>query len=374
MTENKQTKLQQLLKSTSDLALTTDIWTDRRQHAFLGVTVHMFDNGKPKSHLLAFKSFQGTHTGQRIAEALESVMTDNQIQSKVRWIVTDNASNMKKAMSVMFDDDLHRLDDSADPSLWEDDDSEDVSSVLSSAKRIPCFAHSLQLVVRDGLSSLTAIRPALAKCSKLANLVHQSAVFRSVFEASLGQGRSIPSTNDTRWNSTFRQLKAIIDLDQAKLNTVLSDANQTCPSLSKKELGQLQELVQILQPFAKATDLTQGDSMVTISCVVPVVLSLARSLRCATEEGSSLTAFVNNLTQGLHDRFCGIFRKLNIALPAGVRTVNTGRDLSFDDDIYLMSSALDPTYAYHWLQDIPSTFEERQATRHHIDGKATSLL
>jgi len=138
----------------------------------------------------------------------------------------------------------------------------------------------------------------------------------------------------------------------------------------KEELGQLQELVQILQPFAESTDLTQGESVVTISCVVPVVLSLARSLRCVAEEGSSLTAFVNNLTQGLYDRFCGIFRKLNIAPPAGVRTVNTGRDLSFDHDIYLMSSALDRTNAYHWLQDIPSTFEERQATRH-IDGKAT---
>ena len=82
-------------------------------------------------------------------------------------------------------------------------------------------------MVRDGLSSLTAISPTLAKCSKLANLVHQSAVFRSVFEALMGQGRSIPSTNDTRWNSTFRQLKAVVDLDQVKLNTVLSDANQT---------------------------------------------------------------------------------------------------------------------------------------------------
>jgi len=52
----------------------------------------------PKSHLLAFESFEGSHTGQRIAEALESVMIDNQIQSKVRSIVTDNASNMRKAM------------------------------------------------------------------------------------------------------------------------------------------------------------------------------------------------------------------------------------------------------------------------------------
>jgi len=192
MKEDKQCKLQQLLASASDLAMTTDIWTDRRLHAFLGVTVHVFDDGKPRAHLLSFKSFQGSHTGQHIAEALESVMIDNQIQKKVRWIVTDNASNMRKALSVMFDGgELHqRLDDHADPSVWEDEENEDVNTVLSVAKRIPSFAHSLQLVVRDGLSSLTAMRLALAKCSKLANLVHR--VLSSVVPSKLHWGRDIP--------------------------------------------------------------------------------------------------------------------------------------------------------------------------------------
>ena len=70
------------------------------------------------------------------------------------------------------------------------------------------------------------------------------------------------------------------------VNTVLNDSSQTCLILLKKELSQLQELIQILQRFAEATDLTQGDSVVTISCVLPVVLSLARSLRGLIEEGN----------------------------------------------------------------------------------------
>ena len=68
---------------------------------FLGVTAHTFSDGKPCSYLLAFKGFSGSHTGQKIA--LESVVTQNTLSGKVRCIVTDNASNMKKAMSVMFD-------------------------------------------------------------------------------------------------------------------------------------------------------------------------------------------------------------------------------------------------------------------------------
>ena len=244
MLQAKQKKLQDFLDSCTYMALTVDIWTDRRAHAFLGITIHAFDKGNPVSHLLVFKAFQGSHTGQRIAEALETVLTENHIQNKVRYVVTDNASNMKKAMSVLFDDGKDRtVDDDADPSLWEDDGGDDIAASLNSiAKRLSCFAHSLQLVIRDGLTSLTAIKPALGKCSKLANMLHQSA-------------------------------------------------------LTTKEFSQLQELVKILEPFAEATDLTQGDKMVTISCVVPVVLSLTRMLASLSTQVSTFSPLIKNLIQ-----------------------------------------------------------------------------
>jgi len=78
-------------------------------------------------------------------------------------------------------------------------DTDEYESVFASLPaRMSCFAHSLQLVVRDSLAAISVIRCTLAKCSKLANLVQQSALFRSVFEAELGAGKAIPVTNDTR--------------------------------------------------------------------------------------------------------------------------------------------------------------------------------
>jgi len=44
--------------------------------------------------------------------------------------------------------------------------------------------------------------------------------------------------------------------------------------LTAKEVAQLQEMVSLLAPFTEATDLTQADKTVTISCVVPTVLTL----------------------------------------------------------------------------------------------------
>ena len=190
------------------------------------MTAHAFLDGKPVSMLPSFKAFAGSHTGERISEALGDVIDEYELQSKVRFIVTDNASNMRKAMDVMTsvqdDDDQTTLDD---PSFWLDMDV-DVASVMGEYhEHVSCFAHSLQLVVRDGLSVISSGRPFLSKCSKIANMVHQSALFRGQFESVIGAGKSTPSTNDTRWNSSFKQLSAFLSLDLNLLNKLLCDTN-----------------------------------------------------------------------------------------------------------------------------------------------------
>jgi hypothetical protein len=236
--------------------------------------------GRSTSHLLAFRAFPGTRTGQRIADELEAVINEFQLRSKIRFIVSDNSSAMKRAMHILLDasesNERKSIDKYFDDSsLWQDNDGDDIQQAANlSARRLPCFDHSLQLVVRDWLQTVGLLKNALAKCSKMSSLVRQSALFRSSFEAEFGSGRSIPMTNDTRWNSTLRQLKAIMDLDQAKLTKLLKETTQDRLILPAKELQQVQELVEILEPFAEATDLTQGDKTTTVSCVIPVVLSI----------------------------------------------------------------------------------------------------
>ena len=210
--QSQQSKLTAILEKCTDISLTTDIWTDRRMHSFLGVTAHAFIDGNPESYLLAFRAFSGSHTGQRIAESLESVITDHNIQHEIRSVVTDNASNMKKALSVILSPGELSVTVEGnvdDASLWEDDpDTTSVDGLASlECEHIPCFAHSLQLVIHDGLASLNMARNLLAKCCKLANLLHQSSLFRSYYEEMMGKGKIIPSSNETRWNSTFTSLK-----------------------------------------------------------------------------------------------------------------------------------------------------------------------
>ena len=83
-------------------------------------------------------------------------------------------------------DETSSIDDNAeieDISLWEDlheEDSDSVQAVLitNSKQRLSCFAHSLQLVVGDGLKKLQGVGRAITKVGKISKLLHKSTVFK----------------------------------------------------------------------------------------------------------------------------------------------------------------------------------------------------
>jgi hypothetical protein len=344
---SKRSLMTDMLTSAHDVALTIDIWTDRRQHSFLGVTAHMSDvtRGQPQSMLLKFQSFRGSHTGQDIAQAIEECIADNSLHHKVHYVVSNNASNMKKALNFVFfssgprgtkdsclnsgsnsaNANLSTEDDDAlmdDASLYEDLPGDEIDNSII-GERVPCFAHSLQLVIRDGLQKVSVSRLAVAKCCKVANLTHQSAKFRHAFEVAFGTGRAVSSSNDTRWNSVFHQINYISELDVSKLNEVLKKDEQPFLILSVKEMQQLLELVTVLQPFAETTDIAQGSTYVTISCVVPLLVSLLCGLSEQVISCRYQQLLVRELIGNLFTQFQGIFDQLHTSYPQGMPSPDT---------------------------------------------------
>ena len=110
-----------------------------------------------------------------------------------------------------------------------DEQANDVNHIISRActTRISCFAHSLQLVIKDGMNKLTSACNLLSKCSKLSSMIHQSALFKEAFESRFGALRTVPEANSTRWSSLFHQLLSIVELDQIALRDLLHE--RTCP-------------------------------------------------------------------------------------------------------------------------------------------------
>lgn len=111
---------------------------------------------------------------------MDATFTDFGIEGKVNFIISDNAANMKKAFHVCMP---------ADPDEESYDEDEDDDLLIEPAfqvEEIPnmehlrCFAHSIQLVVRDGLSNARVMTSTLGKCSKLASMVHTSTKFKVI--------------------------------------------------------------------------------------------------------------------------------------------------------------------------------------------------
>ena len=162
--------------------------------SYLGITCHVVveeeDDGKieVQSLLLSCNRFSGRHTGQRIASTFESELQSAGIKDKIKYIVTDNAANMRSAFSTfpeerseqldpesVFQDENPNLDDFLNlNSEIEADFQESLDGYVAAKTRRSCFVHSLQLVVRDGLTEAMVLSKAVAKASRLPSLLHKS--------------------------------------------------------------------------------------------------------------------------------------------------------------------------------------------------------
>ena len=89
------------LKGIDSVCVTLDIWTNRDMRSYLGITCHFINNYKLASAMLACTQFRGRHTADSIVEKYEEVTSSFELGGKVKVIVTDNASNMKKAFLTL---------------------------------------------------------------------------------------------------------------------------------------------------------------------------------------------------------------------------------------------------------------------------------
>ncbi|XDV25941.1 hypothetical protein PO909_029765 [Leuciscus waleckii] len=258
LAEERRLKLKTQLSNTDYVSVTVDIWSDRKMRGFLGVTVHWMERDAErvqlKTNLLACNRFKGSHTAERICDQFEAICDEYNIKAKLDYIISDNAANMRKAFTVCF------------PSEQEEDQ-QTVDAAMAKKQRLQCFAHTLQLVVGDGLKETKVACPSLSKLSKLSSLLH-----------------------------------------------------------------------------TKATDLTQGEKVITISAVVPSVLSLNHHLEKLKPQVRFLSGLVRGLQASLKKRFLGIFINVKMAQS------QEGITAPFSDTVYLKAAALDPAFCLLWIE------------------------
>lgn len=118
-------EIKDLVSTIESACLTTDCWTSRNNESFMAITIHFIDTEFTlKSVLLGCHSFNSSHTGYNLRQEIKNVLESWNLNNKIKFAVSDNASNIKNALSMI---DL---------------------------KHIRCFAHTINLIVQSAGSHI----------------------------------------------------------------------------------------------------------------------------------------------------------------------------------------------------------------------------
>ena len=158
--------VEHLLHLAPQIWLTVDIWSNRQMKSYLGVTGHFIIDFTLHSVMLSCRRFRGSHTGEEILGYFLDIKDSFNISGKVKNIITDNASNMKKAFRL--------LETQVDEDDNEDEEGDDTLQPVELTEELdllpthhPCFSHTIQLVVKDGLDNADQVKRVLGKITRL---------------------------------------------------------------------------------------------------------------------------------------------------------------------------------------------------------------
>lgn len=332
-TQEVNTAVKSQLQQAKSVCLTIDLWSSRQMRGFIGITGHYILDWTMKSVMLACSRFRGRHTAENISQQVDETLACFDIAEKVTNIVTDNASNMIKAFSLPgfetedtdkdFDEDCEM--DEAEP--------QDITDDSVTTEHVPCFAHTLQLVIKDGMKQAGPINSVLSKAANIVSHVRRSTHATEILEGDT----KLQAANTTRWNSQLAMIRSLLRAPEEKLQQL------DCPQLTKYDRNILGELSEILSPFETATHLLQGQNCVTASLVVPCVRGLKAQLQ----------------------QMAGKFKcKLVTALQASF----TKRMAIYEDmETFVMATALDPRFKLKWANG-----QELDSLSSNLISKATT--
>ena len=293
MMQKSQDELAQKLSQCEFVSLTIDGWSSRRLLSMLGLIVNFMDTGGSlKAELLGIKVFKGKHTGENISLFITEMAIEWGILDKIVGIGSDNAANMKKALSCFWEKHLkmyNGLSASGDSTTHEntieedfeeliefDDEFEAISNStfeeatseifeilhekldnilianLRAVGLLPiwgrCVCHLIQLSIQSYLAHPLGyhcnITEIIAKTKAYIKSCKKSSRCAEVFSE---HKFSLSLMNQTRWDSMFYMIESFIKAEQKGYLKLLPSLNIKPPK--KSEILILQALLDTLEPI-----------------------------------------------------------------------------------------------------------------------------
>ena len=92
-----------LNEARSCISVSFDVWTAPSCICIVGLVAHFIDKtGKRRSTVLGLRELHGSHTGENLAATLLNLFNEYDIQTRIGFIMADNASNNDTCVDILF--------------------------------------------------------------------------------------------------------------------------------------------------------------------------------------------------------------------------------------------------------------------------------
>ena len=272
------------------LALTTDMWEDRKGNSYCSLTAHFIGSDFKMVRVTPAIKYFGTarHKSENIAavltEEIQSVKGDTNMPIV---LVSDSTSNMVKMRELLKE-----------------------AKVID--VELGCTLHKMQNAIKDTNKETKGVKKAAGKAKKLVKFLRKSRVANNQLKKACSKAghayKKLKTCTDIRWNSEYDSFERLLyhqecieELDRSRhLDKVSSSV------LNREEWRQLAAVVDILKPVKISTKILEAELEPTINRVTECLYELDEGLKekiNSDETPRNAKAYAKNLKKNLRNRF-----------------------------------------------------------------------
>ena len=208
-------------------------------------------------------------------------------------------------------------------------------SIFLELAYIPCLAHNVQLVIKDGLKLNNDYERLINHVSK--DIVSKSKCSLVIAEELRKFNKKLNKKNVTRWNSVLFMIRSVLKLTPEEMKKIRQEmptkTSEQREIKSKFDLSyidrlKLQELKDLLEMFEFVTDELQSNR-INISRVYPAITFLSNKLEEDDENKFEYTRTIRKeMLLSLNKRFKDLIK----------------------EDVFIVSTFLDPNFGLNYFE------------------------
>ena len=286
---------------TGILALTTDMWEDRKQNSFCSLTAHfMLDDFKLKRITTAIKFFgTGRHTSENIAETVSKEIEEIKGSDGVTIVlVSDSTANMVKMRNLLKQ-----------------------GGVID--EELGCALHKLQNAIKDANKSTQGVKRTMTKAKKIIKFIRKSNLAANRLKKACSKTghkcKKLKKYMEIRWNAEFDALdmlkyhqECLEEMDRTRDLDKVSNY-----VLNRDDWRRLEALLDILKPVKVLTKILETQADPSINRLSEGLYNLDEGLKAESEnlmKPPVTRAYAKNLRRHLKERFPSYGLKQKVVL------------------------------------------------------------